>query len=278
MGSDAWITGWFTLAAAAIAFGPVAYQIWSQGRQNRLERKVSRKQAFNEELYRDGVAAARRLASTSTSLTTAFALVQSQVALAITFEKEVGGVRPPEAMYPELLALNSDLQDSVFDLVLLLEERLIAEPGLEVFRKAFLANAYDIRNCFDREFQWSLVTSLPHRLPTGELSKYQVPTDESQAKLESKIAEIIETLADCTAFANDLILELQNVHLGDTFGRREDYRVPLDDRKIVLRLDRQEQIQIWVDDSPWGKECDAIEAETRKRLGIDEQNLASNHH
>ena len=48
---EVWISGGFTVLAAVLGFGPVAWQIWSQGEQNRADARLARRQAFNEELY-----------------------------------------------------------------------------------------------------------------------------------------------------------------------------------------------------------------------------------
>ena len=79
-------------------------------------------------------------------------------------------------------------------------------------------------------------------------------------------------LYDLTSFANDLILELQNLHLGDVFGERNDHRVPLDPRKTVLRIDRHEEIAKWLEETPWEAENRKVEA--RVRAGLPQSSIA----
>lgn len=263
----AWVSGWFTVGAAVLGFGPVAYQIWWQGRQNRKAEDAARKQQFNEELYRDGVAAARRLANTSSSFNTALYILTNQLELAILIaQKHDEAVRPPDKRYPEFLELNRQFSDTLIDLVFLIEERLIADQRLEIFRLALLSKAHDVQSRFDGELQWAMLGAMQHQLPDGTLSAYTVPTDEQFARLKAMFAELQDPLHDCTAFANDLIVELQNTLLGDAFGTRLNHRVALDPDKKVLRLEDFDELMEWVDSTPWGERNRQVEEQTKSEL------------
>lgn len=259
----AWISGAFTLGAAAIAFGPLTFQMWWQGRQNRAANLGARRQAFNESLYRDGIAAARRLSNAAGSYMTQLYVAQQQIHLAILSHETTGQIRPPSFRYLDLLALDRACSDALTDLVFLIEERLIADHRLSVFKLAFLAKAHDVREAFGANIQWNLMQSLQHQFPDGTLSVYETPSQQAFEQLQFSIAALADPLIDCGAFCEDLIVELQNAHLGEVFDTKLAHREPEDPSRIVLRLDKYEELMAWVETTPWEQKNREIEAQAR---------------
>lgn len=265
----AWISGWFTLSAAGLAFGLLACQMWWQGRQNRAADRMARRQAFNEALYVDGVAAARALSNVANSFFVQLISAQEQINLAIKLHKAIGAVRPPATRYADLLAIEKSFGGAVNDLVFLLEERRISDERLEVLKQAFLAKAYDVQKAFRPEFQWHLLTALPQELPNGTPINYAPLDEPSFEDLKKGFAAVIVPLSDCVAFCEDLIVELQNVHLGDVFETKLPHRVPPDPSRVVLRLDDHESLAAWIETTPW--ERNNKEAEARFEASLLER-------
>lgn len=78
--------------------------------------------------------------------------------------------------------------------------------------------------------------------------------------LKKGFATATDPLSDCAAFCEDLIVELQNVHLGDVFNTKLAHRVPGDPSRVVLRLDDHESLAAWLETTPWEQNNKLVEA------------------
>lgn len=252
----AWIGGGCTIFAAAIAFGTLA----AQGHQNRKADQRARKQAFNESLYADGIAAARAMSNASNDFMAKLYVAQQQIGFAILVHQTSGETRPPSVRYPEFLALQKQFNDSLIDLVFLLEERRIADERLDTFKRAFLARAHDAEQAFSPDLQSKLMRSLEHVLSDGTVIPYAVPAEQTYGEIEKLINPLANALHDCTAFSEDLIIGLQNALLGDVFGRKVRYRTPGDPAAIVLDLDNVDKVESWIAGSAWERRNREAEA------------------
>jgi len=258
----AWISGGFTLTAATIAFGTLAFQ----GCQNREASRQAQKQAFKEELYRDGIAAARALSNAAGSYMNTLISMREAIGLASEAYKANGAIRPPSTRYTELLEQHQCFSSAFIDLVFLIEERLICDHRLEVFKRAFQAKSYEIESAFHTAFLWQMMRALQHELPNGMLSEY-VPLSLTELEnLSESVNEITDPLSDCIAFCEDLIVELQNAHLGDVFKRRIAHRVPLDPSRKVIRLDDYDKLKAWIETTEWEKNNRRVEAEFKAKM------------
>jgi hypothetical protein len=258
----AWIGGGCTILAATIAFGTLAYQ----GGQSRAADRLARKQAFNEKLYGDGVAAARTLSSAAGAYMTRLYVAQQQVEIAAHARPERGEAWPPTIRFVEFFALRDAFEDALTDLIFLIEERLIADQRLEIFKLAFAAKAHEVREAFNAELQWTLMRALPHQFPDGRLAPYEPVSPETLERLKSGIDQLAAPLLDCSAFCEDLIVELQNTHLGEVFESRLSHRVPQDPSKLVIKLDDHVKIRQWIRSTPWDLNNRRIEAAVQANL------------
>lgn len=258
----AWIGGGCTILAAIIAFGTLAVQ----GHQNREANRQARKQAFNEQLYADGLSAARALSNAVGSYIARLYVAQQQVEIAMHARPEAGESWPPTILFSEFFALRDEFESAVVDLIFLIEERLIADQRLEVFKLAFAAKSYEVRAAFDAELQWTLMRALPHQLPDGRIAPYDPIAPETLERLKSRIDRLVAPLSDCSAFCEDLIIELQNTHLGEVFEARLSHRVPQDPSRIVIKLEEHEKIRQWIETTAWEIDNRRIEAQVSEKM------------
>lgn len=71
-------------------------------------------------------------------------------------------------------------------------------------------------------------------------------------------------------YAEDFLVELQNILLGDLFGNAVSHRAPIDPNSKVVSLANFNELNLWFNNStPWGRHCAALEEETRQRFGQD---------
>lgn len=258
----AWISGGLTFAAGLIAFGTLTYQ----GRQNRSADRQARKQAFKEGLYRDGIAAARALSDAAGSYMTTLYSTRDAIGLASEAFRANGDIRAPSTRYTQLFELHQAFSTTVIELVFLIEERVICDDRLEIFKCAFQAKSYEVESAFHTAFLWQMMRALQHKLPNGMLSEY-VPLNLTELEnLGESVNALTEPLSDCIAFCQDLIVELQNAHLGDVFERRVAHRVPLDPSRKVIRLEDYDDLKAWIGTTPWEKNNRRVEAEFKAKM------------
>ena len=67
------------------------------------------------------------------------------------------------------------------------------------------------------------------------------------------VERVCESLADRSAYLQDLQTEAQNLLVGDLFGNKAPPRKPPDPRKLVISLARHDEIRDFLhNETPWG--------------------------
>lgn len=111
-----------------------------------------------------------------------------------------------------------------------------------------------------------LADALRHELPDGSLTPYDPVAPETLERLKCGIEQLVAPLSDCGAFCEDLIVELQNTHLGGVFKRRIAHRVPLDSSHKVIRLDDYGELKAWIKTTPWDQNNRRVEADFKAKI------------
>ena len=124
-----YISGLFTVAAAMIVFGPVAFQLWKQGKLNRDALIEAEKTRFKSELYSEGVRAARRLSNAASQFNGYLRAAQFQVEIAHLANEEGHPPQVPSNRFPDVIQLQRECSDSLLELLFLIEERRIIDPN-----------------------------------------------------------------------------------------------------------------------------------------------------
>lgn len=263
---SAYISGGFTLAAAVLAFGPVAFQIWRQGKLNREAAREEMQKSFKQDLYRDGVRAARQLSNAISGLHGFLRAAEVNIEVA-SLSASAGQQYPlPSSRYIDALKLNQQMADAILDVIFLIEERRVFDPRLLVFRDALGAAWHEFRAAFGPDLQHALMQALPTEAPNGELYPYNPPDQERLATIKRLINDACDPLSDISSYSEDLIVELQNVLLGETFGNVVEHRKPLDPKRRVIRLADYDELQAWLATTPWGLECASIDQRVKAQL------------
>jgi hypothetical protein len=81
---------------------------------------------------------------------------------------------------------------------------------------------------------------------------------------------LLAALDDIQSYAEDFLVELQNILLGDLFGYSVSHRAPIDPNSRVVSLANFDELEGWFNNStPWGRHCAKVVKETRQRLSQD---------
>jgi hypothetical protein len=124
------------------------------------------------------------------------------------------------------------------------------------------------------QFVVHVMPSLPVDNPQGGVFPYTPPSPAGFATIHGLTNRFIDSLGDATAYADDLLIELQNLLLGDLFKAKLRPRTPIDPAKRAVTLDKAEALEAWFrETTEWGAQAAQVEAATRARFaGADAGN------
>jgi len=143
----------------------------------------------------------------------------------------------------------------------------IAFPGLNVFKVALNAAAYDVRQSFPPLFA-ALLQILPMDPPPGETGKPTIihppPSPEVLSALKRLTEQYKAAVDEIGCYIYDLTVEAQNNLLHGLFEGTVPPRRPLDPRRKVISTvpeTAQALIRYFETETAWGKNQAAINAE-----------------
>ena len=260
---SALVSGGFTLLAAIVGFGAIAWQLDRQGRLTREDAKLAQQREFKNQLFHEGVEAAHSMSMAAGEFSSYLRKVQMQIWIAKERAKE--GVQfVPDVRFTEIMDHYARFSDAKSDFVFLVEQRRVIDPRMTIFRSAISAASHQFGKRYAREFSQALIPHLPMDMPNGENFPYTPPDDVALEAIEGEIAIAEDAALSCVMYAEDFMVELQNSLLGDIFDQKVEHRDPPDPSARVIRLDQYEELNFWLGGTPWGQECAKIEAEAKE--------------
>ncbi len=256
-----------TVLTAIIALFGIAWQLSAQRKQSNDAIAENERRKLKAAMYEDAVRVARELVDSAIALSTPIRITALQVRAVAAAAAEGRQFMPPQTSVPEVLQKWSAAQEAVVRFIFLVEERRFIDPRLLVFRSAMNSVAHDAREAMDGNLFVRLVDVVQHQLPNGELSQYVPPSIETAEHFNSVSERLLSALQDMQCYAEDFLVELQNILLGDLFGNAVSHREPIDPNSKVVSLVNFDELEDWFNNStPWGRHCAAVEAETRQRF------------
>jgi len=259
-----------TVLTAILALVSIAWQLGAQRKQSNEAIAENERRKLKAAMYEDAVKVARELVDAAIALSTPIWITALQVRAVAAAAAEGSQFMPPQTSVPDVLQKWSAAQEAVVRFIFLVEERRFIDPRLLIFRSAMNSVAHDAREAMDGNLFVRLVDVVQHQLPNGELSQYTPPSIEAAEHFNDASEKLLAALQEMQSYAEDFLVELQNILLGDLFGNAVSHRAPIDLNSKVVSLANFDELDHWFNNStPWGMHCAAVEAETRQRLGQD---------
>ena len=126
---------------------------------------------------------------------------------------------------------------------------------------------HDTSKLMHSDFVTNVMTSIPAQLPDGSIFPYTPPTVHHAAVIKNLCESFIAALDSAVMYTEDFLVELQNLLLGDLFGKKVAHRKPLDPAKKVITFQQADELERWFAASTdWGRKMARIEAETTARF------------
>src|SRR6516165_1294311 len=259
-----------TLIAAFFGFSAVIIQIRAQGSQSRRAIVDNEKRKLKAAMFEDALLVCRAMSDAAIALSTAFRIMDVQLRGVDSAIRMGAKYVPPSTRWPFLAAKYEQFTDATIKVIFLIENRRIIDPRLLIFRTALSTVLHDTRGLMYSDLFSHLLRALPVDGPGGCILPYAPPTLTEINTIKNLSEKLLDSLGDATAYSEDLTVELQNLLLGDLFGRRLLPRSPLDPTKKVVTLEKEAELEKWfVSSTPWGK----MKTETEKEVkGKNAQN------
>jgi hypothetical protein len=256
-----------TIFAAVFGFGGVIMTIIMQGRHSRRAVAENERRRIRATMYEDAVGICRDLTDASIALSNDLRMLAMQL-LAASKAAEVNSDGPlPAARFPALLARYSQFSDAAIKAITLIETRRIIDPRLIVFRTALSTVLHDTREIIHGEFVTWVMPNLPTDNPAGGIFPYEPPILSRAERISRLSDRVIDSLGDATAYAEDILIALQNLLLGDLFMAPVPARRPIDPTKRAVTLDQADALEAWFRaTTAWGRVTAQIEADTAARF------------
>lgn len=252
--------------------------IWQLGRQYkdniRLQRENNREklklELYTE--YRKAISyASEHVGSTGTNariIVTHFNIFVDQISKGIS-------PIPISDREPAFREAYFKANNSITNLIFVLEEYEIINPNFEIFRTAFSYASHCMTEAFF-PFQQVLLEFLPYDVPLQDQARLGtdviIPKIPSKIDLNkiSKVAQAyIDAAMEANCYVSDLAKEAQNIFLGNLFSNRLQPRKPIDPRHLVISTEPQEVAKLknyFMEETEWGKNWKRVKEEIRQEV------------
>lgn len=255
-----------TLMAAFFGFGAVIIQIRAQGSQARRTIVDTEKRKLKAAIYEDALLVCRAMSDVAIELSTALRIMDVQLRMVDSAVRTGTRYVLPSTRWPFLAAKYERFTDATIKVVFLIENRRIIDPRLLIFRTALSTVLHDTRQLMFSGLYRHLLQALPVDGPEGGVLPYPPPKLAEINTIKILSDKMLDALGDGTAYSEDLMVELQNLLLGDLFGHKLLPRNPLDPTKKVVTLEQADELEKWfVSSTPWGEMKTATEKEVRRK-------------
>ncbi|MGC9952602.1 MAG: hypothetical protein ABSF64_40220 [Bryobacteraceae bacterium] len=253
--------------ALIAAAGTVVWQLQKQHKNSLALQRENAREALKLRIYETLVQRIRTLSDANIAASMyAFGILPAVE----NYQREHSAGRRPSPMQqraPAFSDLHFEAAGHLAELIVEFESWSIAFPGLNVFKVALNAAAYDVRQSFPPLFA-ALLQILPMDPPPGETGKPTIihppPSPEVLSALKRLTEQYKAAVDEIGCYIYDLTVEAQNNLLHGLFEGTVPPRRPLDPRRKVISTvpeTAQALIRYFETETAWGKNQAAINAE-----------------
>lgn len=258
-----------TVVTATLGASLVVWQIGRQANNAITQNRHNEVLKLKLKIYEEIVDTCRDASNAETDISSYVRLFQANIAVCRNLS--VGGLpwSIPNERIPILIEKYFTSRTKAIGIVGLTERWQIVDPRIEIFRTAVNVAIHDIDAAWHPYFN-TVLPIMPmeirgHPQP-GTLLPWNPPNDRTVTRIEKLGNELISALSTLGSYIYDFQIEMQNLLLGEFFGRKLEPRKPIDPTLIVVQLDRYGELAHFEKETPWGKHKERVEDEVRASL------------
>lgn len=256
-----------TVTAATIGALVVARQIRKQAANAIRQNSHNEALKLKLKVYEEIIEVVQRCQDASSSLSSFVRVFSVGVQLARNACARAQRIVVPDGRAPVFLDLQKSFAQSAVMMVFLTERWQIIDPRIEVFRTAFNSALHDVRSAYTKYVKIA-VELMPVVRPDGQsIFPWSPPDDLQFAALDQAGKSLIEAVDKLASFAYDFQGEMQNLLVGELFGKQVPPRASIDPSYPVIRLEHHAKLEAYfLTDTAWGRSKTKVEEEVRKGL------------
>lgn len=228
------IEGACTIVAAGLGAAVVMHQVRAQANQSRSQAAMSERLKLNLRIYDDISAVVQAISSASVKLVVTTHSIESQLNLA-------GSQGPPEARYPVIAGMVSDLNYAIADALDVVQRWLIIDPRIDVFHDAFNVAGEALRDAFFSHLAQPLIHALPMDVPGAP--PWTAPSPQLRAAVDQGLTLTRAAANEAAMYAGDFQTAMQNLLLAELGSGRVPTREPIDPRFAAVSLEKREEMR-----------------------------------
>ena len=268
----AFVGGAATLIAASAGFGGLIWQMRSQANLSRQAILEAEARKLKAEMYSDGVQAATDLSDAAIAMNTILLRLSLDLKLIGQATKIGASAAIPSIRFPMIMDAHSKFSEAALKFIYLVENRRVIDPRIEIFRDGISSCMHE-EQAFHSAAVEHFMPLVPTDKPNGGIYPYVTPNEEAIAAARTQLERGMMGLEDSISIAQDFLVELQNLLLGDLFEKEVAHRVPLDPRHRVFNVHDYDKLRAWLrTETEWSRHCEQIEAAFRSKLSHEFQN------
>jgi hypothetical protein len=260
--AEAIVGGVSSIAAASIGAGIILLQIRRSADHTRTAAREDEARRLRLRIYEE-------VGETYRGAANAVGALESHVRgldLAFDMAFRTSGTGPKPEQIGELLRFDTEAGDGAVAVVFAVEQWRVVDPRLDIFRTAINAAHYDVRKAFANYFQSCMDTSTALLAPRPSYPSPS-PTPKPPVMLPFYRDTYLRSLATLAAHLFDFQQEMQNLLVGDLFGKRAPARQTPDPEHVVIEIRRFDELTEYFAQTPWGKDAAAAIRRVTPRTG-----------
>lgn len=265
-----WIGDLLTVLGIIAGAGIIVFQLNKQHKNDIEVQKENYREKLRLDVYQEFYNCLENANHKASDISMYAFLIDSNMQNYI--QQRASGISPPaiKARAKEFSDLHFKANNTIINLIKLIEKHEIVSPELEVFKLALNSASHNISEAFSPLYSF-LLGILPMDAIDAANNPIVInvitPTEEQMSELEQLINVYKNSHDDLGGYLYDLNIELQKIFLSRLFSNKVKTREPIDPNIKVITTDPNkidELMRYFKEESPWGIHMNEVEEDVRR--------------
>lgn len=267
-----WIGDLLTVLGIIVGAGIIVFQLNKQHKNDIEVQKENYREKLRLEIYQEFYTCLENANNKTSDISMYAFLITSNMQNYI--QQRATGINPPpiKARAKEFGDLHFTANNTIINLIKLIEKHEIVSPELEVFKLAFNSASHNISESFNTLYSF-LLGILPMDAVDAAnnpiVMNVITPSEAQMGELENLINAYKDCHDELGGYLYDLNIELQKIFLSRLFTNEVKKRQPIDPNIKVIStapLEIEQLTRYFKEESPWGIHMNEVEEDVRRNF------------